>query len=323
MNNFQEGKLMRGLRALCCAVAITACVAPGLRADEYTKQTFLTFSGPVQLPGVTLAAGTYMFKLADPQGDRRAIQVWDKDQTKLYTTLLTIPDQRMKVSDKPVVMFNERPSGEAQAIRSWFYPDESYGFEFIYPKQQATRIAKENHSSVLAFNDEQSGPESFKSAKVGRVDENGNMTDANKAAPNVASNDGNQNAPGSTADRTNGSAPSTTTTPATTAQANTSDNNAPQNMNNRRDAVGTSGTTASPAHDNTAADRSSASTTATDNAPRLNQADRGANAGTANNNRNQLPRTAGSTTTIELLGVLALAAAVSARSLRTRLAESQ
>src|SRR3954454_7786569 len=56
MNTFSGGQLMRALRALCCAVALSACLAPGVRADEYTKQTFLTFSGPVQLPGMTLAA---------------------------------------------------------------------------------------------------------------------------------------------------------------------------------------------------------------------------------------------------------------------------
>src|SRR4051794_8636976 len=89
---FQEGDLMRAVRGLFCAVAITACLAPGVRADEYTKQTFLTFSGPVQLPGITLAAGTYQFRLADPESGRRALQVWDKDGNKLYATLLTIPD---------------------------------------------------------------------------------------------------------------------------------------------------------------------------------------------------------------------------------------
>src|SRR5689334_4780200 len=41
-NGFRRRELMRALRALCCAVAITACLAPGVRADEYTKQTFLT-----------------------------------------------------------------------------------------------------------------------------------------------------------------------------------------------------------------------------------------------------------------------------------------
>ena len=100
---------MRALTGLLCAVAITACLAPGVRADEYTKQTFLTFSGPVQLPGITLPAGTYQFKLADPDEGRRTLQVWDKDGTKLYTTLLTIPDERMTPTDKPVVMFAETP----------------------------------------------------------------------------------------------------------------------------------------------------------------------------------------------------------------------
>jgi len=88
--------LMRGVRAICCALALTALITGPARADEYTKQTFLTFSGPVALPGITLPAGTYMFKLADPESGRRTLQVWDKDGSKLYTTLLTIPIRRWK-----------------------------------------------------------------------------------------------------------------------------------------------------------------------------------------------------------------------------------
>jgi len=310
---------MRALRALCCAVALSACLAPGVRADEYTKQTFLTFSGPVQLPGMTLAAGTYMFKLADPEGGRRAIQVWDKEGSKLYTTLLTIPDQRMKVTDDPVVMFNERPSGEAQAIRSWFYPDESYGFEFIYPKQQATKIAKENHSSVAAFNDDKAEPESFKTAKIGRVDENGNINDADKPAATLAANDANQNAPAASP---TSSTTSSTSSSTTTADADHRNANMPTD-NGSNTAVGTSGTTApsAAAHDNTASSRVAGTTGST--APSTAQADRGANAGSASATRTQLPRTAGSTTIIELMGALALAAAVTVRSLRVRLAQSR
>jgi hypothetical protein len=75
------------------------CFVSNARADEYTKMTYLTFSGPVQLPGITLPGGTYMFKLADPDSGRRVLQVWDKDGTKLYTTLLTIPDEKMEASD--------------------------------------------------------------------------------------------------------------------------------------------------------------------------------------------------------------------------------
>jgi hypothetical protein len=302
---------MRALRALCCAVAISACLAPGARADEFTKQTYLTFSGPVQLPGVTLAPGTYMFKLADPETGRRAIQVWDKEGTKLYTTLLTIPDQRMKVTDTPVVMFNERPSGEAQAIRSWFYPDESYGFEFIYPKAQATKLAKENHSSVLAFNDEGNDPSAFKSAKIGRVDENGNMIDANKAAT-TASNDANKNAPAATSPSASAST--------TTARNDTAPMPQPPATTTSRSngTVGTSGTNSARA--NTAPVATSGSAVGSQ-ANRTNQADRGANAAAGNTANRQLPRTAGSTTMIELMGVLALAAAAGIRSLRLRQAD--
>src|SRR5687767_9450802 len=115
---------MRIVRGLCCAVALTALMAQGVRADEYNKLAYMTFSGPVQIPGVTLPAGTYMFKLADPSGNRRAIQIWDKEGTKLYTTLLTIPDPQFEPKGEPTVMFAERPSSEPQAVKSWFYVGE-------------------------------------------------------------------------------------------------------------------------------------------------------------------------------------------------------
>src|SRR2546429_566595 len=106
---------MRVLRALCCAAAITAMLAPAARGDEWNKKTILTFSGPVQIPGATLPTGSYVFKLADIPGNRHVVQVFDKDEKKLYTTLLAIPNQRLEPSDKPVILFSERASGSAQA----------------------------------------------------------------------------------------------------------------------------------------------------------------------------------------------------------------
>ena len=57
------------LQVMCCTVALTAFVATGVHADDYNKKTYITFSASVQLPGVTLPAGTYTFKLADPPAD--------------------------------------------------------------------------------------------------------------------------------------------------------------------------------------------------------------------------------------------------------------
>ena len=122
---------MRFVKTVCCAVALAACLAPGARADEWNKKTILTFSGPVQIPGATLSAGTYVFKLADLASNRHVVQVFDKDEKKIYATILAIPDQKLEPSDKPVVMFSERPAGVPQAVKAWFYPGETTGNEFV------------------------------------------------------------------------------------------------------------------------------------------------------------------------------------------------
>src|SRR2546421_657400 len=62
---------MRVVTMLIATAAVAACVATPARADETDKLTYLTFSKPVQLPGVDLPAGRYRFQLADTQERRR------------------------------------------------------------------------------------------------------------------------------------------------------------------------------------------------------------------------------------------------------------
>jgi hypothetical protein len=217
---------MRFVKALCCAAALTALIAPGARADEWNKKTILTFSGPVQIPGATLPAGSYVFTLADIPGNRHVVQVFDKDEKKIYTTLLAVPNQRLEPSDKPIVLFSERASGSPQAVKVWYYPGETIGNEFVYPKSQAMKIAKETHSSVLATNDEPKAtastageiPVEMKSAALGYFDENGNWQ--------------------SEADR-----PVVMSTPpaATTAKADTTPAAAPAPMMSKTQTAGTTG----------------------------------------------------------------------------------
>ena len=173
---------MRFVKAICWAAALTAFLAPGARADEWNKKTILTFSGPVQIPGATLAAGTYVFKLADLQSNRHVVQIFDKDEKKIYGTILAIPDQKLEPSDKPVVMFAERPAGTPQAVKAWFYPGETIGNEFVYPKDQAMKIARETRQSVLSMDESPATTtaderrDAMKSAKLSRVDESGAAT---------------------------------------------------------------------------------------------------------------------------------------------------
>lgn len=171
---------MRVLKAVCCAMAIVVCLAPGARADEWNKKTYLTFSGPVQIPGATLPAGTYLFQLADPDNARHVIMVRDKDGTKIYSMFMTIPNERLDTPDNNVVMFAERPAGTPQAIQAWWYPGDRTGEEFVYPKTQALLIAKANRKSVLATETAStSGAEAdraaMNNAQIGRVDDSGQV----------------------------------------------------------------------------------------------------------------------------------------------------
>jgi hypothetical protein len=125
--------------------------------------------------------------LAVIPGNRHVVLVFDKDEKKIYTTMLAIPNERLEPTDHPVVLFSERPSGSPQAIKVWFYPGNRVGNEFVYPKSQAMRIAKETRQSVLATNDDAVSagtageiPETMKSAELGRFDENGNWQSDNQ-----------------------------------------------------------------------------------------------------------------------------------------------
>jgi hypothetical protein len=117
-------------------------------ADEWDQRTTFTFSGPVEVPGQVLSAGTYVFKLADSQSDRHIVQVFSKDERHLYGTFLTIADQRLRPAKKPIITFDERPVGSPEAIRAWFYPGEDYGHDFVYPKPKAVALAKANNTPV-------------------------------------------------------------------------------------------------------------------------------------------------------------------------------
>lgn len=211
---------MRVLKAVCCAAALTVALAPGARADEWNKKTFLTFSGPVSVPGATLPAGTYTFKLADLSGNRHVVQIFDKDEKKIYTTLMAIPNQRMEPSDKPVVMFAETPAGTPAAVKIWYYPGETIGNEFVYPKKQAIAIAKATHSTVLSSSDDSADTERMKTAEIGHIDENGRMRgDDFPAASTTASADAKLKNGSTGAAATTGQAD--TTPRATMAQADT------------------------------------------------------------------------------------------------------
>ena len=98
----------------------------------------MTFSEPFEVPGADaqiLPAGTYVFTLVDSLSDRNIVRITNEDGTHVFTTILAINNLRLKPTDKTVMSFKERGEGQPEAIKAWFYPGDTYGQEFVYPKK--------------------------------------------------------------------------------------------------------------------------------------------------------------------------------------------
>ena len=122
-------------------VLAVVIVLPAVHADQADQATRVTFSQPVRIPGRVLPAGTYVFVLPDEANDHFQVRIFNADRSMLVATLFTIGVERSKPTDNTVFGFAERGSAQPEAIVTWFYPGETTGHEFVYPKQMQQELA--------------------------------------------------------------------------------------------------------------------------------------------------------------------------------------
>jgi len=127
---------------------VGAALAPSARADEWNKKTILTVNETIQVPNKVLPPGTYVMKLLDSPSNRHIVQIFDKNEQHLQTTILAIPNYRLEPTGKTQFQFWETPPGQPKALRAWFYPGDNFGQEFAYPKAEAMQIASVTHQAV-------------------------------------------------------------------------------------------------------------------------------------------------------------------------------
>lgn len=156
-------KAIRAVLLLLGGIALVGVLAA--QAQPLNRLTKLTFSHPVQVPGMVLPAGTYSFTINESLGSRNIVQIWNEDKTKLITTILAIHNYRLEPTGETVVTFHERPADTPQALKAWFYPGETHGIEFVYPKEKALEIAQASQEVVIAETEEPT-PETLKSVPL-------------------------------------------------------------------------------------------------------------------------------------------------------------
>ena len=106
--------------------------ASAMAASPPDKTSYLTFSGPVRLPGVVLPAGSYTFEVVDASRSD-IVRVRDRHYTKVFFTAFT------DLVDKPAgwpadkhVELGEAPAGSPPPILVWYPVDDSLGRRFVY-----------------------------------------------------------------------------------------------------------------------------------------------------------------------------------------------
>jgi hypothetical protein len=174
--------------AVFTAAFLAAATSASAQDSNVDQRTYLTFSGPVQMPGVTLPGGKYVFKLA-PTALHNVMQVFDGEEKRIIGQWFFVPVERTseelsRADGKPVVMFREMPEGVTPAVHYFFYPTDLRGKEFIYPKDQALKIAAATRETVLATEtDAAKGGE----AHVFKVEPSGATASTTSAEPSTAS----------------------------------------------------------------------------------------------------------------------------------------
>jgi hypothetical protein len=117
-------------------------------ADTWNKKTILTVNESILIPGKTLKPGKYVVKLVDSASDRYIVQFTNEREDEVITTVLAIPNYRLKPLGDTQFGWWETPAGNPPALRAWFYPGDNFGQEFAYPKGLSAQIAERTKAPV-------------------------------------------------------------------------------------------------------------------------------------------------------------------------------
>jgi hypothetical protein len=93
------------------------------------SEHLLIFPMAVQIPGVSLAAGPYIFRLVTPS----LVQVMSATRSKVYATFFALNDSGDGDIGRERIKFAQYPEDDLPRIVGW-YLSGGTGYEFVYPK---------------------------------------------------------------------------------------------------------------------------------------------------------------------------------------------
>jgi len=129
--------------ARAAAIGVLAIISfpAASMADDYDKKTIITITEPLEVPGIVLQPGKYVFKLLNSSSNRHIVEVMNERMDHLYALTFTAAARKVQQKGRTVLTFYEGKGDQPHAIRQWYWPGELDGQEFLYPRKQAERIS--------------------------------------------------------------------------------------------------------------------------------------------------------------------------------------
>jgi hypothetical protein len=137
----------------CLVLALAFAAPPLIKGDEWNLATKFTVNHQFEVPGMVLQPNTpYVIRLMDSSTNRNVVQIFDENQRHMLTMFMAVSTERQEETDETVFTFIETQPNFPIPIKEWFYPGRLIGQEFVYPKEQAMKIAARAKEPVLSTN---------------------------------------------------------------------------------------------------------------------------------------------------------------------------
>lgn len=122
---------------LCGAVVVMTALTQSVGTTSLAERTtYITFSQPVQLPGVELRAGTYIFERAEPFSAPSVVRVLSRDrEIPYYLGFTNFAERPGGMAANAVVSLGESRVGEPAPVTAWWPIGDQRGHQFIYPSR--------------------------------------------------------------------------------------------------------------------------------------------------------------------------------------------
>lgn len=145
-----------------------------------TRDVYFTFSQSVTIPNETLPAGKYLFRVNSQ--NRNIVEIYTGDKARMIRRVFAIHAARSDSPERAEIRLIEGSSDAPVAIGTWWYPLQRQGWEFIYPREQALKLAKTSRQPILTTAENVPADKIDSSSDLVRMDPSGSQADVESSA---------------------------------------------------------------------------------------------------------------------------------------------